>query len=101
MLEPEGRLAGELALTLESLTTDAVEISVLGATTDPRTQALYAAARVRYEPRKVLHYEAPGRYPDPGHPALYVCCDHACSAAIDDPDAVSAEVAKFAHNRAP
>lgn len=100
VLEPEGRLAGELALAIEWLTTGAVEISVLGEPSDPRTQALYTAARASYEPRKVLHHEAPGRYPDPGVPAIYVCSEEACSRAITDADAVSAEVAKFARNRA-
>jgi len=99
-LEPEGRMVAELALALDWLASGAVEISVLGDPQDPRTRALRRAARRSYEPRKVLHHEAPGRYPDPGHPAIYVCSDDACSTPIDDPGRVKAEIAKFAGNRA-
>lgn len=95
----EGRLIARLAHALEWMATGAVEVSVLGAPDDPRTQALYTAARRAYEPRKVLHHQEPGRYPDAGHPVAYVCSDEACSQPIAEPDAVAAEIAKFAGNR--
>ncbi|MCH9687241.1 MAG: DUF255 domain-containing protein [Deltaproteobacteria bacterium] len=100
-LDPEGKLLGETALAYEWMTTGAVEISVLGDPRDPRTQALRAAAGRTYEPRKVLHSEVAGRYPDAGRPVVYVCSDEACSRPIDDPATIPAEIVKFAANRAP
>jgi len=47
------------------------------------------------EPRKILHFEAPGRYPDSGRPALYICSPQACSNPIFDSKKVAAEAKKF------
>jgi len=100
ILRPEGRLVGELALALEWMTAGAVEISLLGDPAAAETRALRSAAISTYEPRKVLHYESTERYPDPGHPVLYVCSDEVCSSPVADPARVAEVVAGFAHNRA-
>ncbi len=100
ILRPEGRLVGELALALEWMTAGAVEISLLGDPAAAGTRALRSAALATYEPRKVLHVESSGRYPDPGHPVLYVCSDEVCSSPVADPARVADVVAGFGHNRA-
>jgi len=93
----EGIAVGQLALALELLATGAVEISVVGAEVDPTgAEALFAAARALYEPRKVLHHQAPGRYPATSTAAVFICNDVACSSPIRDPAALAGHVANFA-----
>lgn len=95
IVKREGRITGNLAIALELLDAGYVEFSVVGDPTDPNAQALLAAGRRVFEPRKVLHYEAPGRYPDRGRAAMYICNDDACSLPIFDPSVVAVEAAKF------
>lgn len=96
-VKSEGVFVANTAMALEMLTTDVVEMSVVGAERDADgATALFAAAGAVYEPRKVLHHEAPGRYPDRGQAALFICNPTACSAPITDPDKVAANAARFA-----
>ena len=81
---------GEAALAAEELLQGPVEFSVLGDRKDPATQSLFQAAQTVYEPRKVLHYEKPGRYPDYGRPAMHICTWEACTPPIFDPAGVAA-----------
>ena len=61
-------------------------------------QALFNAAREAYHPRKLLHYEKPGRYPSGKEARLYICNPDRCSIPITNP----ADVAGFADRfRAP
>ncbi|MBW2464053.1 MAG: hypothetical protein JRH11_20560 [Deltaproteobacteria bacterium] len=81
-----GARLAELALALEGLSLGPVEFSVV--TTDPSAddaRALFSAGVGVYEPRKALHYEAPGRYPDLGRAAVFVCTDNTCSSPVFDP----------------
>ena len=87
----EGKVTGELALALEKLTAAYVEFSVVGDADDPRARALFAAGRATYHPRKLLHYEAPGRYPDRGRPAMYICNPDFCTIPIEEPNEVAAQ----------
>lgn len=87
----EGRVTGELALALETLTNAYVEFSVVSTQRDAAAQALFEAARAVHHPRKVLHFENPGRYPDRGRPALYICNPDVCSVPIEVPERVSAQ----------
>ena len=91
----EGRLIGNLALALDLLATGTLEFTVVGSRGDPAADALFAAARDEYDPRKVLHYEAPGRYPARDRAAMYICNEAACSRPIEDPARVTAEAARF------
>lgn len=91
----EGRITGELALALETLTAGYVEFSVVGEPGSAASGQLLAASRRVYQPRRVLHVEPPGRYPDLGHPALYICNPDACSLPITDPGRVATEAARF------
>lgn len=76
----------ELGLALEDLAHGAVEFSIVtGDPSAPDSRALFAAALGVYEPRKALHFEAPGRYPDLGRAAIFVCTDNACSSPVFDP----------------
>lgn len=86
----------EGTMALEELLVGPVEISVV--TSDPsdaRAQALFAAGLAVYEPRKALHFEAPGRYPDYDRPTVHVCTWEACSPPIEDPAAIAGTVAEM------
>ena len=96
ILAREGRIVGNMAVALESVTGSYVEFSVVGTDpTDPKAAELYSASRAVTEPRKILHYEAPGRYPDSGKPSLYICSPQACSRPIFNPELVATEAKKF------
>ena len=58
----------------------------------PASQALYEAGLQTYRPRKLLHYEAPGRYPERQRPAMYICNPDMCSVPIEDPALVAEQV---------
>ncbi|MEM7468334.1 MAG: DUF255 domain-containing protein, partial [Pseudomonadota bacterium] len=73
VVKREGRITGNLAMALELLINGYVEMSVVGDREDPASKALFEAAHKAYEPRKVVHFEAPGRYPRREDPSLYVC----------------------------
>ena len=95
ILRREGRIVGNLAVALETVTAGYVEFSVVGEPGDAHARALHASAREVYEPRKILHFEKPGRYPDRGRPAMYICNEDACSLPIVDPALVAKEAARF------
>ena len=91
----EGRITGNLALALELLNAGYVEFSVVGAPDSADAQALYSAGLDVFEPRKVLHYEQPGRYPARDRPAMYICNDDACSPPITNPQNVAVHANNF------
>ena len=91
----EGRITGNLAVALELLTTGYVEFSVVGDTGDPASLALLKAGREVFEPRKVIHFEAAGRYPKRSKPAMYICNDDACSVPIYKPEDVAQQAKQF------
>jgi len=91
----EGNIIGEFALALEKVTTAYVEFSIVGDTSHPNAVALFDAGRDVFEPRKLLHYEEPGRYPDRGKPAMYICNPDMCSVPIEDPAKVASQAATF------
>jgi uncharacterized protein YyaL (SSP411 family) len=95
IIRREGRITGEFAMALEKVTAAYVEFSVVGDTSHPNAKALFDAGRAVFEPRKVLHFEAPGRYPDRGRPAMYICNPDMCSIPIVDPAAVADKAADF------
>ena len=94
-LRAQGRVVGEIGIALEKVSASYVEFSVVGDPEDPRARALYLAARDAEHPRKVLHYEHAGRYPDRGRPSLYVCNPDRCSVPIEDPERVAAVAEGF------
>lgn len=96
-VQREGRITGDLAMALETLTAGYVEFSVVGDVNDPRTQELLQAGRRVYEPRKVVHIETAGRYPKRSVPAMYICNDETCSMPIFDPNAVPAQAKKLTY----
>ena len=95
IIRREGRITGEFAMALEKVTTAYVEFSVVGDTGHPNAQALFDAGQKVFEPRKVLHYEEPGRYPARDKPAMYICNPDMCSIPIDDPQNVARHAAEF------
>ena len=95
ILRHEGKVTGQLALALEKVTAAYVEFSVVGDRSDPRTVALFDEARKTYHPRKLAHYEKPGRYPDRGKPAMYICNPDMCTLPIEDPALVAKQVQSF------
>jgi len=97
----EGRITGNLLLVLEIMTAGYVELSVVGRPGDPATEALLKAGREVYEPRKLVHQEAPGRYPLRDRAAMYICNDQRCSLPVYDPARVATEAARFTYRPAP
>ena len=95
IIRREGKITGEFAIALEKVTTAYVEFSIVGDTSHPNAVALFDAGREVYEPRKLLHYEAAGRYPDRGKPSMYICNPDMCSIPIDDPADVAQQAAAF------
>ena len=95
IIRREGRITGEMAMALEKVTTAYVEFSIVGDTSNSNAEALFYAGRDVFEPRKLLHYEAPGRYPDRGKPAMYICNPDMCSLPIEDPAQVAKHAASF------
>ena len=94
----EGRITGQTALLLEKLTAAYVEFSVVGDPDQEDAQRLFNAAKEVYHPRKLLHFEKPGRYPSGKQARLYICNPDKCSIPITNP----ADVAGFADRfRAP
>ena len=91
----EGRITGSLAVALELLTRGYVEFSIVGPRDDANALALIAAARRVYEPRKIVHFEKPGRYPVLAHAAMYICNDDQCSLPISDPTTVALQARQF------
>lgn len=91
----EGRITGNLAVVLELLINGYVEMSIVGEPDDPAAIALFNAAHQAYEPRKIVHYEKPGRYPAREKASLYICNDNACSLPITDANIVGLEAKKF------
>ncbi|MFT4583321.1 MAG: hypothetical protein ACI915_002200 [Gammaproteobacteria bacterium] len=95
IMRREGKVTGNLAMALEMIGAGYVEFSVVGDPADPAAQALLAAAQRVFDPRKVVHFEAPGRYPDRERSAMYICNDDACSLPIYDAALVGTEAGKF------
>ena len=95
IIRREGRITGEFANALEKVTATYVEFSIVGDTEHPNAQALFDAGLAVFEPRKVLHYEAPGRYPDRGIPSMFICNPDMCSIPISDPSQVQKQAEAF------
>jgi uncharacterized protein YyaL (SSP411 family) len=95
IIRREGKITGEFAMALEKVTTSYVEFSIVGDLSHPNAQALFDAGRVVFEPRKLLHYEEPGRYPNRGIPSMYICNPDMCSIPIEDPADVMKQAAAF------
>lgn len=95
MLNREGRIVGNLAVALETLSAGYVEFTVVGDPDQPKAKALFEAARSYPEPRKILTFEKPGRYPDSGTPSLYICSADACSVPIFEPDQIAKHAKRF------
>jgi hypothetical protein len=95
MIRREGKITGEFAMALEKVTTAYVEFSIVGDTGHPNATALFDAGRNVFEPRKLLHFEAPGRYPEHATPAMYICNPDMCSLPIEDPEQVASHAADF------
>lgn len=91
--------AGHFALALEAAAAGSVEMSVVGEASDPRAVALLRAAARIDEPRKVVHFEASGRYPYHGRPAVYVCTEDQCSSPAYEPEQVASLAAPLARVR--
>lgn len=96
VLSREGKVVGETALLLEKLTAHYLEFTVVTHNSeDPEAQALYQAAFDTYHPRKVMHFELPGRYPDLNKPALFICNPNRCTLPIFSPEKVAKAAAGF------
>jgi uncharacterized protein YyaL (SSP411 family) len=95
IIRREGKITGEIALALEKVTTAYVEFSIVGDTSHQNATALFNAGRDVFEPRKILHFEESGRYPERDTPAMYICNPDMCSLPIEDPAEVVVQAAAF------
>jgi len=95
ILEREGRIVGNYAVALETVTANYVEFSVVGEANDPLAVKLFDTARNYHDPRKILHYVKPGHYPDLGRAAMYICNPTACSVPIFNTEGVQEQADKF------
>ena len=95
IVKREGRITGNLALATELLTSGYVEFSIVGNKNDEAAKALFEASKEIYEPRGLVHYEAPGRYPKGDKPALYICNESACSVPIYNAADIPEQARKF------
>ena len=95
IIRREGKITGELAIALEKVTAAYVEFSVVGDQDLPTTKALYEAGLQTYHPRKLLHYEAAGRYPVRKNPAMYICNPDMCTLPIENPAQVGQMALEF------
>ena len=95
MIRHEGKITGELAIALEKVTASYVEFSIVGDETRTETRALFNAGFNVFEPRKLLHFEEPGRYPERKNPAMYICNPNVCSIPIEDPEQVAEQAVLF------
>lgn len=85
-----------LLLAIQEVSLGPVEMSVVGSRGDPAADEMFRAAVRVYEPRKALHFDTAGRYPNRGEAALYVCTRDACSSPVHDPSEIAATAARFA-----
>lgn len=86
ILRREGRAVAETALLAELLTALYVEFTVV--THQPelaKSQQLYQTGLEQYHPRKLIHFEPPGRYPDIGEPVMFICNPNRCSVPLKTP----------------
>jgi uncharacterized protein YyaL (SSP411 family) len=95
ILKREGRIIGELAVALETITSDYVEFTIVGDRTLAQAKQLFDSGRAIYEPRKLLHFEQPGRYPDLGRPVMFICSMDACSVPIFETGDVALQAENF------
>ncbi|HIG39844.1 MAG: DUF255 domain-containing protein [bacterium] len=95
MIRREGKITGELAIALEKVTVKYVEFSVVGSPDDADAKMLFDASSDIWHPRKILHFEKPGRYPQRDQAALYICNPSRCSVPITDVDMVAKQAALF------
>ncbi len=95
ILDREGKMTGKTALALETLTAAYVEFSVVGDLKSEGTQALFNAGLNAAHPRKLLHFEKPGRYPDMPAGAMFICNPDRCSVPLTEVDQVQATADSF------
>jgi uncharacterized protein YyaL (SSP411 family) len=80
ILAREGKVVAETALLLEKITAHYVEFTVVTKNeSNSKAQNLYDIALNAYHPRKLIHFEAPGRYPNVGEAVMFICNPLRCS----------------------
>jgi len=95
-------MAGAYGLAVNRAVNPPVEVAVVGAISDPRTQALLTAAWQAYVPWRVVLPLDPARdaaaiaaraFPPSSIPAAYVCKNQTCSAPVAQPETLAALLA--------
>ena len=71
------------------------EVSIVTNEKNSQAQNLYVASLKSYNPRKILHYEKPGRYPDKGQAILYICTPDRCSPPLANNDKIDFYINEF------
>ena len=95
MLDREGRIVTNLLMAVEWIAADYMEYSIVTNEKNSQAQNLYVASLKSYNPRKILHYEKPGRYPDKDQALLYICTPDRCSPPLANNDKIDFYVNEF------
>ncbi|MBE8168128.1 MAG: thioredoxin domain-containing protein [Shewanella sp.] len=96
ILAREGKVVAETALLLEKLTAQYVEFTVV--TKDAENQKakqLYEIGLNTYHPRKIIHFEKPGRYPDLGKAVMFICNPNRCSRPLSSQKSITKTVEQY------
>ncbi len=80
---------------VEWISADYMEYSIVSNEKTLQAQNLYVESLKSYNPRKILHYERPGRYPDKGQALLYICTPDRCSPPLANNDKIDFYVNEF------
>jgi uncharacterized protein YyaL (SSP411 family) len=100
IVKEEGRIVGEYLLAVEEALHEPLHFAIVTAQADDASRALLRAALRVYAPHRLVEVTPPGKYPDLGRPALYICGASFCSPPITDPAAVANKAQPFLKPRA-
>ena len=96
IVREEGRIVGEYLLALEEALSEPLHFAIVAVAADKgATRPLLTAALSLHAPHRIVEVTLPGKYPDLGKPALYICGASFCSPPITDPALVAAKAAPF------
>lgn len=106
-LAAHGLYASSLFIALEDLLYEPAHVAIIGARSDPRTQALHAAALSAWRPGKLISHHEDGREDVPvpevvramhkraGPPTAFVCAGTACAPPVTDPQDLVTTIRTF------
>lgn len=96
ILKREGKVVAETVLLLEKITAHYVEFTVVtNDKSNNKAQNLFAAGLKSYHPRKLIHFEKPGRYPSIGEAVMFICNPLRCSLPLKKPEDIERTLKQY------